>query len=160
MTYRSFSSRSIRIGGALLLGALLVVAVIAPLRPVKAQGELVRQRRVSPPVKVNDGYSVQMACLNASRDKLLGVRFYLMSAPTGMPMASSPELVVAPGRAGTYAVQVDDNAWLYSTDALVGDAKTLAAAVCSLQIQNGVNTVAILDSGYYHSHEDFGSTGN
>jgi len=97
MTRHGFSTRSIRIGGALLLIALLAIGVFAPIRPVKAA----TQRVVSAPIHVAANHTIALSLTNTTNQPI-GVQFrFLDGADMSNVLSSSSAMVLAPG-AGSY----------------------------------------------------------
>ena len=97
MTRHGFSTLSIRIGGSLLLIALLAIGVFAPIRPVEAAS----QRVVAAPIHVAANHTIAVSLTNTTNQPI-GVQFrFLDGANMSNVLSSSAAMVLAPG-AGSY----------------------------------------------------------
>jgi len=102
MTRRHFSSLSIRIGAGLLLAALVVVGVIAPVRPVKAQQ---LRRVVLPPIHLPPNHTLRLSVLNIGPAPA-NVDLQLLSASDSSLIASSGTFLLGNGRGAFHTFSV------------------------------------------------------
>ena len=84
------------------LAAVVAVLGLVAIWPVAAQ-QRSRRTLATAPTRMLAGDQISMSCLNAG-NRPIGMRFHVVDADSGMPVATSMDQVVPPGRAGFFDV--------------------------------------------------------
>jgi len=99
------------------------------VRPAKGQ-PTARKVLASAPLRLLPGNHVLLSCVDGG-SKAIGVRFHLMNALTGMPVASGAEATVAPHQSGFFDVIAEIAGLYYGAVELAGPSSDNVA--CSVE---------------------------